>query len=50
MKLINPIIIPPISTFTITKCGCSSLVPIYYTSEFTQNPVKSLGIQGHLLL
>ncbi len=36
--------------FTITKCGCSSLIPIHQTSEFTQNPMKSFGVQGHLLL
>ncbi len=29
---------------TTTKCGCSSLIPIHQTSEFTRNPVKSVGI------
>ncbi len=50
--------------FTITKYGCSLLVPMHYssefttsslvlfitTSEFTQNPMKSFVVQGHLLL
>jgi hypothetical protein len=34
--------------FTTIKCGCSSLVAVHYTNEFTQNPMKSLGVQGHL--
>jgi len=49
---------------TTTKCGCSLLILVHQTSEFitsplspftttnefTQNPMKSLGVQGHFLL
>jgi hypothetical protein len=34
----------------VQKCGCNSLVFVHYTNEFIQNPMKSLSIQGHLLL
>ncbi len=30
-----------------TKCGCISLVSVQWTSEFTQNQVKTFGVQGH---
>jgi hypothetical protein len=31
-----------LNCYTITKCGCNSLVPIHSTNEFTQSLVKSL--------
>ncbi len=30
--------------FTTTKCECNSLVLVMWISEFTKNPVKSLGV------
>jgi hypothetical protein len=30
-----------------TKCGCISLLSVQWTSEFTQNQVKTFCVQGH---